>query len=81
MIAVVIATLLVVFGSASILGILLRYPQMSLNALQAFGQTAGRTFFNTIYVTPWCRISPYAAGLLVGFLVISPESDLRCLNA
>ncbi len=30
----------------------------------------GPTFFKNIYITPWCRISAYAIGVLTGYCVI-----------
>src|SRR5690349_20598115 len=32
---------------------------------------------NTIYVTPWCRISPYFIGVLTGFFVLNTGRSYR----
>ncbi|CAF1328805.1 unnamed protein product [Rotaria sordida] len=70
-IAFIVATLFVLVGIGSILGILLYYPNMEVNRIIAAMQTTGPTFYEKIYLTPWCRISPYAIGLLTGFIVIN----------
>ncbi len=37
----------------------------------------GPNFFKNIYVTPWCRISPYAIGILTGYFVINAGRHYR----
>ncbi|CAF1490507.1 unnamed protein product [Rotaria sp. Silwood1] len=66
-----VAILYVLVGMGSILGILLYYRTMSLNLLVDATNLNGPSFFNKIYITPWCRISAYAIGLLTGFIVIN----------
>ncbi|CAF4086590.1 unnamed protein product [Rotaria sp. Silwood2] len=55
----------------SILGLLLYYPSMVTHALDISNNATGPNFFDKIYMTPWCRISPYAIGLFTGFLVVN----------
>ncbi|CAF1279439.1 unnamed protein product [Rotaria sordida] len=76
-IAFIVATLFVLVGIGSILGILLYYPNMEVNRITAAMQTTGPTFYEKIYLTPWCRISPYAIGLLTGFIVINTGRSYR----
>ncbi|CAF1187897.1 unnamed protein product [Didymodactylos carnosus] len=68
----IIATLFVFVGIGSILSILLYYPNMSLNDPTGLTNNGGGgpTFYKTVYVTPWCRISAYAVGLLTGYIII-----------
>lgn len=37
----------------------------------------GPTFFKSIYITPWCRISAYGIGLLTGYFVIEAGRNYR----
>ena len=37
----------------------------------------GPTFFKNIYITPWCRISAYAVGMLTGYMVIDTGRHYR----
>ncbi|CAF1133641.1 unnamed protein product [Rotaria sp. Silwood1] len=73
----VITILLVLLGSGSILGILLYYPQISLDDMNGFANTNGPNFFEYIYIKPWCRISPYAVGVLSGYFVINVGRQYR----
>ncbi|CAF0804955.1 unnamed protein product [Adineta steineri] len=38
---------------------------------------SGPTFYKNIYITPWCRISAYAVGLITGFIVINVGREYR----
>ncbi|UJR38468.1 hypothetical protein I4U23_031136 [Adineta vaga] len=76
-ISFIIATLFVLIGIVSILGILLYYPDMSVDVLEAFTDKPGPTFYKNIYITPWCRISAYAIGLLTGFIVTNLGREYR----
>ncbi|CAF1625753.1 unnamed protein product [Rotaria magnacalcarata] len=67
----VVAILFVLVSMGSILGIFLYYPSMSLNLLTDATNIDGPSFFSKVYITPWCRISAYAIGLLTGFIVIN----------
>ncbi|CAF3397106.1 unnamed protein product [Rotaria socialis] len=67
----VVAILFVLVGMGSILGTLLYYPSMSLNLLTDATNIDGPSFFNKVYIAPWCRISAYAIGLLTGFTVVN----------
>ncbi|CAF1171995.1 unnamed protein product [Rotaria sordida] len=51
----IVATLMTLLGIASILAILLHYPDMSLNTIEAFIPQPGPTFFKYIYIKPWTR--------------------------
>ncbi|CAF1670309.1 unnamed protein product, partial [Didymodactylos carnosus] len=51
--------------------ILVQHPKMSIGFINEGIEQAGPTFFNTVYIAPWCRISPYACGLLTGFLIVN----------
>ncbi|CAF1461850.1 unnamed protein product, partial [Didymodactylos carnosus] len=66
-----VATVYVLVGIGSISGILLYYSTMSLNLFAEATDLNGPSFFNKVYITPWCRISAYAIGLLTGFMVIN----------
>ncbi|CAF1235690.1 unnamed protein product [Rotaria sordida] len=70
----IVATLMTLLGIASVLAILLHYPDMSLNTIEAFIPQPGPTFFKYIYIKPWCRISAYAVGIVVGFLASAYDS-------
>ncbi|CAF0747409.1 unnamed protein product [Adineta steineri] len=76
-ISFIIATLFVLIGIGSILGILLYYPDMSVDVLEAFVDKPGPTFYKNIYITPWCRISAYAVGLITGFIVSNVGREYR----
>ncbi|CAF1664171.1 unnamed protein product, partial [Adineta ricciae] len=76
-ISFIIAILFVLIGIASITGILLYYPDMSVDVLEAFTDKPGPTFYKNIYITPWCRISAYAVGLLTGFILIHFGREYR----
>ncbi|CAF1089611.1 unnamed protein product [Adineta steineri] len=76
-IAFTMTIIFVLVGIMSILGILLHYPNMTVNSFDEFQFAPGTNFFNTIYVTPWCRISAYAIGLLTGFLLITMGRTYR----
>ncbi|CAF4737749.1 unnamed protein product [Rotaria sp. Silwood1] len=67
----IMTILFVLVSIGSILGLLLYYPSMVTHALDISSNATGPNFFDKIYVTPWCRISPYAIGLFTGFLVIN----------
>ncbi|CAF2710964.1 unnamed protein product [Rotaria sp. Silwood2] len=69
--------LLILIGIGSILITVLYYSEMPLGSLTAFTNTNGPTFFKKIYVTPWCRISPYAVGMLTGYCVINAGRQYR----
>ncbi|CAF1073555.1 unnamed protein product [Adineta ricciae] len=75
--SIFIAIVFVFVGIVSILTILIYYPDMSLNPLVAFNPALGPTFFKNIYITPWCRISAYAIGLLTGYFVIHTGRNYR----
>ncbi|CAF0937128.1 unnamed protein product [Adineta steineri] len=72
-----IAVFFVFIGIGSILTILLYYPDMSLNVLLAFNNVPGPTFYKNIYITPWCRISAYAVGILTGYFVMNTGRHYR----
>ncbi|CAF3638284.1 unnamed protein product [Rotaria sp. Silwood1] len=76
-IAFIVASLFVLVGIGSILGILLYYPNMEINRIAAAMQTTGPTLYEKVYLTPWCRISPYAIGLLTGFIVYNTGRSYR----
>ncbi|CAF0965530.1 unnamed protein product [Rotaria sordida] len=63
-IAFIIAALLVLVSIGSILSILLYNPTIPLNTIEEFSSTTRPSFFYDIYITPWCRISAYAVGLI-----------------
>ncbi|CAF3744244.1 unnamed protein product [Rotaria sp. Silwood1] len=67
----IMTILFVLVSIGSILGLLLYYPSMVTHALDISSNATGPNFFDKIYMTPWCRISPYAIGLFTGFLVIN----------
>ncbi|CAF4209056.1 unnamed protein product [Rotaria sp. Silwood2] len=67
----------VLVGIGSILGILLYYPNMSLNIFEDATQLDGPSFFNKVYIAPWRRISAYAVGLLTCFIVMNVGSSYR----
>ncbi|CAF1462433.1 unnamed protein product [Adineta ricciae] len=54
----------------STLSILLYYPNMSLNEPTGRAHNDGPSFYSTIYIKPWCRISAYAIGLLTGYTTV-----------
>ncbi|CAF1073401.1 unnamed protein product [Adineta steineri] len=66
----IIAIVFVLVGIGSILTILLYYPNMILNTLTTETNNDGPSFYNNVYIKPWCRISAYAIGLLTGYIVI-----------
>ena len=35
------------------------------------------TFFNTVYITPWCRVSAYFIGVLTAFIVMNTSPSHR----
>ena len=43
----------------------------------SFYLKTGPTFYNNIYITPWCRISAYAVGVLTGYCVIEASCVCR----
>ncbi|CAF0927550.1 unnamed protein product [Adineta steineri] len=66
----IIAIIFIFIGIGSILTILLYYPNMILNTLTTETNNEGPSFYNNVYIKPWCRISAYAIGLLTGYIVI-----------
>ncbi|UJR32239.1 hypothetical protein I4U23_019705 [Adineta vaga] len=76
-VSIFIATVFVFIGIISILTILIYYPDMPLNSLIAFNPVPGPNFFDYIYITPWCRISAYAVGLLAGYFVVDTDRHYR----
>ncbi|CAF3429991.1 unnamed protein product [Rotaria socialis] len=64
-----VTVLFVLVSIGSTLGLVLYYPDMVKHALDLSSNATGPNFFDKVYMAPWCRISPYAIGLLVGFLV------------
>ncbi|CAM4841946.1 unnamed protein product [Rotaria magnacalcarata] len=73
----IITILFVLVSIGSILSLLLYYPSMITHALDVSNNATGPNFFDKIYQAPWCRISPYAFGLLTGFVVISTGRSYR----
>ncbi|CAF4600684.1 unnamed protein product [Rotaria sp. Silwood1] len=73
----IMTILFVLVSIGSILGLLLYYPSMVTHGLDISSNATGPNFFDKIYVTPWCRISPYAIGLFTGFLVINMGRTYR----
>ncbi|CAF3355179.1 unnamed protein product [Rotaria socialis] len=73
----IMTILFVLVSIGSILSLLLYYPSMVTHALDISSNATGPNFFDKIYQTPWCRISPYAFGLLTGFVVISTGRNYR----
>ncbi|CAF0901816.1 unnamed protein product [Adineta steineri] len=73
--AYIVGIIYIFISMSSIFGLLLYYPHLNpnnvRNAIQQSTQPTEPTYFNVIYVAPWCRISAYAIGLLTGFLVIN----------
>ncbi|CAF3851450.1 unnamed protein product, partial [Rotaria sp. Silwood1] len=61
----------------SIIGLLLHYPYMTANIFQPNTPDQGPTYDDTIYMTPWCRISAYAIGILTGFVLIHTGRSYR----
>ncbi|CAM4874216.1 unnamed protein product [Rotaria socialis] len=53
------------------------FLQQPINTQYCALQSTGPNFFDKIYQTPWCRISPYAFGLLTGFVVVSTGRNYR----
>ncbi|CAF4050196.1 unnamed protein product, partial [Rotaria sordida] len=72
-----ITTIYILIGIGSIVGILLYYPNMSLNLFADATNVNGPSFFSKIYIAPWCRISAYAIGLLTGFIFINTGHSYR----
>ncbi|CAF3785753.1 unnamed protein product [Rotaria sordida] len=72
-----VTTIYVLIGIGSIVGILLYYPNMSLSLFADATNVNGPSFFNKIYIAPWCRISAYAIGLLTGFILINTGHSYR----
>ncbi|CAF1063415.1 unnamed protein product [Rotaria sp. Silwood1] len=70
-IGVMVGVIFVLISIGSISGTLIRYPYMVNGTLQPANRAANPTFINAIYYPPWCRISPYAIGLIVGFIIIN----------
>ncbi|CAF1487135.1 unnamed protein product [Rotaria sordida] len=68
-IAFVIAILFIFVTIGSTLGILVYYPNMSLSYPGGGANNDGPSYYNTIYVKPWCRISAYAIGILTGYII------------
>ncbi|CAF4933223.1 unnamed protein product, partial [Rotaria socialis] len=73
----IMTILFVLVSIGSILSLLLYYPSMVTHALDISSNATGPNFFDKIYQTPWCRISPYAFGLLTGFVVVSTGRNYR----
>ncbi|CAF3458515.1 unnamed protein product [Rotaria socialis] len=73
----IMTILFVLVSIGSILSLLLFYPSMVTHALDISSNATGPNFFDKIYQTPWCRISPYAFGLLTGFVVVSTGRNYR----
>ncbi|CAF1430753.1 unnamed protein product [Rotaria sordida] len=72
-----IVTLFVFVGIGSTLGIILYYPNMSLNDPTALTDNGGPSFYKMVYIKPWCRISAYSIGLLTGYIVIITGRQYR----
>ncbi|CAF1165447.1 unnamed protein product [Rotaria sordida] len=72
-----IAMLFVFVGIGSTLAILLYYPNMSFNDPTALTNNGDPSFFKSVYIKPWCRISAYAVGLLTGYIVIITGRQYR----
>ncbi|CAF4662624.1 unnamed protein product [Rotaria sp. Silwood2] len=77
LIAFIVATLFVLIGIGSVIGILLYYPNINLNTIAGLFQRDGVTYYTEIYIKPWGRISAYAIGLLIGFIVINTGRSYR----
>ncbi|CAF3191128.1 unnamed protein product [Rotaria socialis] len=73
----IVVTFMIFLGIGSILGIILHYPDLSLNAIEAFAPQSGPSFFKYVYIKPWCRISAYAVGILTGFIVTNTGRTFR----
>ncbi|CAF4368100.1 unnamed protein product [Rotaria sp. Silwood2] len=77
-VASIIAAIFVFISISSILGTLIYYPTISFGPLQGIAtENDGPSFFKSVYVAPWCRISAYAIDLMVGFLVIKASRTYR----
>ncbi|CAF2129145.1 unnamed protein product [Rotaria magnacalcarata] len=73
----IVTIFFVLVSMGSILGLFLYYPGMISHVLDASNNKTGPNFFDTVYMSPWCRISPYAIGLLTGFLVVNTSNSYR----
>ncbi|CAF1061127.1 unnamed protein product [Adineta steineri] len=72
----IVSILFTLIGIGSIAGLLIYYPSLQASNSLTPPQT-GPSFFNTIYITPWCRISAYFIGVLTGFFVINIGRSYR----
>ncbi|CAF1915572.1 unnamed protein product [Rotaria magnacalcarata] len=56
---------------------LLYYPSLVTHGFDMPTNDISPNFFDNIHITPWCHISPYAIGLLTGFIVVNTRRNYR----